>query len=229
MLELLLNDISSDDYGLCLTERPIIPTPQRDVEQIPVRGRNGSLTRKYGYMDIDIPVRLNLMTDALKGDVRHLKTWLLDATRLQFSDDSVYYLVNNVSVGDIENEISEYGVFDVIFNCKPFQHEDVSQLIYPPALFYNPGTEKAYPVLRITMTGTVIYNINGREFSLTYDGTITVDSEMGMAYVGKTPMDDRMAGEMPYLDPGQNDITYGIQEGQGDMTTMNIAYRVAYL
>ena len=225
MLELIIDDISSEDYGLCLMERPIIPTPERDVEQTPIRGRNGSLTRKYGYMDIDIPVTLNLMTDALKGDVRMLKPWLLNATKLQFSDDGVYYIVNHVSMGDVGNEIAEYGVFDAVFNCKPLACEDVVYSpLTAPGTIYNPGTEKSLPYIKVTGTGNVSLIINGRAFSMTLTDYIEIDSELGYTHRGVPGMDDKVNGELPYLDPGANAISWG-----GTVTSVEIRTKAVYL
>ena len=226
MLELIIDDISSEDYGLCLTERPIIPTPIRDVEQINVRGRNGSLTRKYGYLDIDIPVRLNLMTDALKGDVRALKPWLLNGAKLQLSDDSVYYVINNTVVGDIENEIAEYGVFDVVFNCKPFAIEDI---IFPAitvkgATVYNPGTATADPYIKVTGSGSITLTINGRGFLMTLTDYIEIDSELGYTYRGTAGMDDKVNGKLPTLDPGANVVSW-----TGTVTKVEIKTKAVYL
>ena len=181
MLELLINDISSADYDLCVFERPIIPTPERDVERINVRGRHGSLTKKYAYKDINIPITLNLMTDALKADVRYIKAWLLNGTKLQFSDDTVYYIVNNVVMGDVENEIEEYGLFDIVVNCKPFQYED---------------------------SGAITLDINGRDFLMTLTDYIEIDSELGYTYRGTAGMDNKVNGELPILDIGSNTISW---------------------
>ena len=226
MLELLINDISSADYDLCVYERPIIPTPERDIEQINVRGRHGSLTKKYAYKDINIPVRLNLMTDALKADVRYIKAWLLNGTKLQFSDDTVYYIVNNVVMGDVENEIEEYGLFDIVVNCKPFQYEDVT---YQPitvkgTVIHNPGTVESEPYIKVTGTGAVTLDINGRDFLMTLTDYIEIDSELGYTYRGTAGMDDKVNGELPILDIGSNTISW-----TGSVTKIEIKTKVAYL
>ena len=225
MLELIIDDISSEDYGLCLMERPIIPTPIRDVEQINVRGRNGSLTRKYGYLDIDIPVRLNLMTDALKGDVRALKPWLLNGTKFQLSDDSVYYVINNVVMGDVENEIAEYGLFDITFNCKPFAYEDISPFtLTASGTVYNPGTEKALPYIKVTGSGAITLDINGRDLSMTLTDYVVIDSELGYAYRGTAGADNLINGELPYLEPGSNVISW-----TGTVTSVEVKYKAVYV
>ena len=225
MLELIIDDISSEDYGLCLMERPIIPTPERDVVQIPVRRRNGSLTRKYGYLNIDIPVRLNLMTETLKADVRALKPWLLNGTKLQLSDDSAYYVINNVVMGDIENEIAEYGLFDVTFNCKPFAYEDISPVtLTASGTIYNPGTEKALPYLKVTGSGAITLDINGRDLSMSLTDYVEIDSELGHAYRGQAGADNLINGEPPYLDPGANVISW-----TGTATSVEVRYRVVYV
>lgn len=228
MLELIINDISSSDHGLCLFERPNIPTPERDVEQKFIRNRHGSLTKKYGYKDIEFPVTLNLMDEEMKPKLREIKAWLLNADRIQFSDDHMYYQVNFSRVGSIENEIAEYGLFDVTFNCKPFQYEDrqVQTITTTGTKIYNPGTVEALPRMSIYGVGEVTIDINGRDFIVT--PAVTVDSELGYAYINLggiyTPRDNVMAGELPYFDVGENIISW-----TGNVTSIDITYKAVYL
>ena len=225
MLELLINDISSADYDLCVYDRPIIPTPERDVEQINVRGRHGSLTKKYAYKDINIPITLNLMTDALKADVRYIKAWLLNGAKLQFSDDAVYYIVNNVVMGDVENEIEEYGLFEIVVNCKPFQFEDITFApLTAPGTIYNPGTVESQPYIKITGSGAITLDINGRDFLMTLTDYIEIDSELGYTYRGTAGMDDKVNGELPILDIGNNTISW-----TGTVTKIEIKTKAVYL
>lgn len=225
MLELLLNDVSSADYGLCLYERPIIPTPERDVESVFVRGRNGSLTKKYAWMDMTMQVTLNLMEDDLKPEIRALKPWLLNATKLQLSDDHVYYEVINVSVGEIETEIAEYGVFDVTFTLRPFQYVDKTPVtLTATGTIYNPGTETALPYIKVTGSGAVTLDINGRNIGMTLTDYIEIDSELGYAFRGTAGADNLINGELPILTPGNNVISW-----TGTVTSVQIKYRAVYV
>ncbi len=53
MLHLIVDGKSLKEYSLSIYERPNIPTPKMRVEEIEVDGRDGSLTRKKGYSNID--------------------------------------------------------------------------------------------------------------------------------------------------------------------------------
>lgn len=228
MLELIVDNKSSYDFGLYLFERPPIPTPAVDVEQVPIRGRNGTLTKKYGYKDINIPIRLNLVDKELKPKLREIKAWLMNAKKISFSDDDFYYQVNYSIVGDIENKFRKHGIFDVTFNCKPFQYEDrqVQTITTTGTKIYNPGTVEALPRMSIYGSGEVTIDINGRDFMVT--PAVTVDSELGYAYINLggiyTPRDDKMAGELPYFDVGENIISW-----TGNVTSIDITYKAVYL
>lgn len=223
MLELILNGISSKTFGITLRERPVIPVPDRDVEQIQVRGRNGSLTRKYKYNNMDFTVRLSMYSRTIKPDLRQVKAWLLNATKLEISDDVGYYIVDKVSVGDIENTFRKIGVFEVVFNCKPFIYKDivVPAKTVTPFTVVNNGTVEAEPIIKITGSGNITLNIGGRGFNIVgLANTITIDSEMGSSYNGTTPMDNKTNGELPYLDVGSNVISY-----TGTVTKVEISYK----
>lgn len=225
MLELILNDIGSTDFDICLFDRPTIPTPERDVESVPIRGRNGSLTKKYAWLDMTMTVTLNMISDGLKPDIRMIKPWLLNATKLQLSDDDVYYDVLNVSVGDIENEMAEYGVFDVMFTLRPFQYQDkASTTLTAPGTIYNPGTETALPYIKVTGSGSITLDINGRDLSMTLTDYVEIDSELGYAFRGTEPADNLINGEPPILTVGNNLISW-----TGTVTSVEVKYRAVFV
>lgn len=223
-MELIIDGLSSADYGLCLYDRPIIPTPERDTETVPVRGKNGSLTREYGWKDIEIPVRLNLLSDELKEDVRSIKAWLLRAREICF-EAGYFYKVSKVKMGSIENEIAEYGLFEVVFTCKPFQHSPPATItLTAPGKLYNPGTETAEPYIKVTGSGAVILDIGGRDIGMNITGYIEIDTELGYAFKGAFGADDKVNGELPVLTPGENAISW-----IGTVTEVKVIYKAVYL
>lgn len=216
-LEIIIDGIVGSEHKLSLVERPKIPTPKRDMEYISVQGRHGSLTRFNNYEDIKVEVELNMLEgENIKRFIRRAKAWLMNAKKLQFSDDmEVYYKVKSVDIGDVENEIELYGIFEVEFLCAPFAYmEDGDRsirLATSPVELYNYGTYQSEPVFTIKRTGlvdTIVY-VNGDAFKITGANTdVIVDSE-NMEFYGKVlnpqPV---MTGEFPELQVGKNTISW---------------------
>lgn len=227
-MHLILDNISSLDHGLCLYERPNIPTPKRDVEKINIRGRNGSLTKEYAWQDITFDVTLNILEDSsIKPDTRTIKQYILKAKTLKMSDESYYYQIIDVEMSDIQNEIEQYGLFTVSFSCKPFQCLDktVAAITTSPSTVVNSGTVEADPVIKVTGIGNITLSVNGRGFLLIgITDYITIDSAMGFSYRLTAGMDHKTNGTMPYLDPGNNVVSW-----TGTVTKVEITYKEAYL
>ncbi|EAG5116383.1 phage tail protein, partial [Listeria monocytogenes] len=40
--QIFIDDVSCNDYDLCVAERPLLKTPEQDVEIREIRGRNGA-------------------------------------------------------------------------------------------------------------------------------------------------------------------------------------------
>lgn len=222
-MEIIINGTTNDMVKIY--ERPPIPTPEQDVEHIQIRGRDGSLTKKHGYKDIPIPVIFNLMEESAKDELRYIKSWILGAQTILFSDDTVYYQVKSVDVGDIENDIEEYGLFTVTFTCAPFQYMDMPALKKTtPFTLITPGTYKSLPKIKVTGSGSVTLTINGRSFQMTLTDHINIDSELGYTYRGTAGMDNKVNGELPYLDPGTNIITWS-----GTVSEIELEYKAVFL
>lgn len=224
-MDLIIDGISSSEYGFCLFERPNIPTPERDVEHVQIRGRNGSLVKKYGWLDIEIPVQLNLLSDDLKSDLRAFKAVILNAQEITFTDDNGFYKVNNVRMSDIENEVAEYGLFDVAFVCKPFLYVLVPKVtLSAPGTIYNPGTENAEPYIKVTGSGLITLDIDGRDILLNLTNYVEIDTEKGYAHKGTAGADNLVNGYLPILTPGYNNISW-----TGTVQTVEIEYKAVYL
>ncbi|MGQ7075279.1 hypothetical protein ACUN90_27940, partial [Escherichia sp. SP-MK2] len=50
----------ASDYGICMVERPVIPTAEQEVEHIEVSGRHGSLTKKGAFKDVPLKIKFNM-------------------------------------------------------------------------------------------------------------------------------------------------------------------------
>jgi len=227
MLELYIHGKSSSEFGLSIAETPSIPSPERDVQQIPIRGRHGSLTKKYGYKDIEFDIALNILdTRGIKEQIRLIKAWILNAERLQLSDDSAYYRIKHAFIPEIDNEINLYGSFNASFVAHPFQYKDNEIVTFNSAgtLIYN-GTVESLPMIRVFGAGTGQITINSKVIHLSnIDSYMDIDSENEVTFKEQNPRNDDMVGAYPVLIPGENTISWS-----GGITKIEIDAREAYL
>ncbi|WP_347369205.1 phage tail domain-containing protein, partial [Bacillus thuringiensis] len=142
MLDIGIDTELASDYRICIVDRPVIPAAKQKVEHIEVPGRHGSLTKKGAFEDVPLKIKFNLLEDEnIKPLIRRIKAWFLNGKTLYFTDDEVYRKIKSVEIGDIVNEMEEYGEFEVNFTLDPFEYtEDVNLKLTEPGIFYNPGT-----------------------------------------------------------------------------------------
>ena len=211
-LYIILDGEPSATYPFCLTQRPNIPTTKQEVEKMTLPQRDGSLTIKRGYLDRDITLEFNILEDRnIKQDIRYFKDYLLGKRTLQFSDDDVYYRINNVEVDDFQNEIEEYGIGTVKMDLEPFEYAVTSPIfLYEHERLINIGTHDALPKITIYGIGDIKIMCNNQ--SVEFIGItdyITIDSELLLAYrKNNEKMDYKMIGEFPIFSGKYVDISW---------------------
>lgn len=209
MLKTLLDGQFPDNLPFCLTERPIIPTPDMDYDDIEIPGRDGTLTIENGYKNITIPCEYNILEDYnVKALTRKIKAFFLNKKTLRFSDDTVFYKIKKIQFSDIENDIEEYGLFKITFELDPFQYELTSAFdITKPGIITNPGSYKSLPYLKIYGSGTLVINNQSIIIQDVAD-YIELDCDIGNAYKGQLDMNEHMRGEFPFFKVGENSISW---------------------
>ena len=207
-----------------MVDRPSVPSPKLKYTEINVKGRNGSYYEKYGYEDIDYKLTFNYLeepeTGTFKLQMRKIRHWLYMATRLELSDEpDVYYEVKKVEIGDAENDIVEFGFFDVTFTLAPFakiiENNPLEYEKEPGNLeivFDNRTIVNSEPKILIYGSGDCsIYVNNGEPIKLTgIDGSIIIDSERKLTYkndsngVHMNQSSKQSSNAYPELIPGDN-------------------------
>ncbi|MDR5045597.1 phage tail protein [Bacillus thuringiensis] len=226
MLDIGIDNQLASDYGICMVERPVIPTAEQEVEYIEVSGRHGSLTKKGAFKDVPLKIKFNMLEEEnIKPLVRRMKAWLMNGKTLYFTDDDVYRKIKHVVVGDIVNEIEEHGEFEVDFKLDPFEYtEDVNLKLTKPGVIYNPGTIESDPKFWIVGNGTFRITINDVSFQIKdVNGSVVIDSEVLEAYTDTISMNNKMVGQFPILNMGENKI-----EWSGAIQFMEIRPRWRY-
>ncbi|WP_002145576.1 hypothetical protein [Bacillus cereus] len=228
MFDVRINEKLGRDYHLCMVERPNIPTAKEKVEFIDVPGReNGSLTKKNGYEDVTFKITFNLLEDYnIKPLLRRIKAWLLNAKILSFTDDYVYRKIKSVEIGDIDNEIEEYGKFEVTFKANPYEYAIEQPItITNPVTIMNQGTLHSLPKLTIYGTGNITIQINGISFQVKgVNPFVIVDSDLMECYYNTTPMNDKMVGKFPIFKNDENTISW-----TGSVSKIDIETRWRYI
>jgi len=225
-LHLVVDGIFDNDMLVALVDRPKISNPDYEYESEYVDGRNGSLNRLKYIKDVTEKVEFNILEDfPVKEKLRQIKSWLFDCKKIYFSDDIVYRKVKYVDIGDIDNEIAEYGSFEVTFTCDPFEYRlgDDEVTITKEGTILNRGTIFSLPKLEILGNGQGTITINGSpiKLNLTVEHAY-IDSEIQEIYKDNTNLGLSMIGEFPSLVPGNNDIKI---EGNFDSVKFNVRER----
>ncbi|WP_439874861.1 phage tail domain-containing protein [Bacillus mycoides] len=211
MLDIGIDTELASEYRICMVDRPSIPTAKQKVEHIEVSGRHGSLTKKGAFEDVSFKVKFNLLEEEnIKPLLRRIKAWFMNGKTLYFTDDEVYRKIKHVEIGDITNEIEEYGEFEVEFTLDPFEYVTVAPIVLTkPESILNPGTVESEPKLVIYGSGDITVTINDVSFRIKgVANSVTVDSELLESYVGTTSMNSKMIGKFPLFKNGINSILW---------------------
>lgn len=223
--KLKINGIYTDEYGFKPKGRIEVPTAEQRTEHVVIKGRDGSLTKNYGYEDIFLPAHFTMYdTDkGFKPRFRKAKHHLLNAKDLVFDDDNeIYYKVKAVRIETAENSIKQFGEFTVNFTLDPFMYELDNEpiTITSQTTIVNDG-HTALPIITAQVSGTGNIYINDQEIIIQdVNGSITIDSEMQNAYRAGSPpqnMNDKMIGKFPILKHGDNVIEF-----DGDISELEI-------
>ncbi|MGE6619235.1 phage tail domain-containing protein [Bacillus mycoides] len=207
MLDIGIDNQLASDYGICMVERPVIPTAEQEVEHIEVPGRHGSLTKKGAFKDVPLKIKFNLLEEEnIKPLIRRMKAWLMNGKTLYFTDDDVYRKIKHVTIGDIVNEMEEHGEFEVEFTLDSFEYVTTVPLVLTkPEIILNYGTIESFPKLEVYGNGDIRIMINEVSFQIKgVNNSVMIDSELLIAYTGALPI--KTIGEYPIFKVGENSI-----------------------
>jgi len=210
-----INDIDTASKGIHPIDRAPVPSPEEDIEHVEIKGRHGTLTKKYAFLDISYPLEFYINESMpFKQAFRRAKQFLLDAKTLRFSDDEdVHYRVKSIRIDTAENVIVKYGRFTVEFTLMPFQYEaNETRTITGRTVFNNPAYE-SQPYIKATCSGNGKIFVNGEEIQITgINGTIEIDCELMNAYrktTGNiTNLNNHMVGDFPVFKHGNNVVEF---------------------
>lgn len=161
-----------------------------------------------------------------KSKLSDLFNWLDGFGKLETSNDlGGFFKAHVVSQRTVSRYSLNYDYVQVIFKISPpFFYLNSGETPIPvgaPRSLINPGNHIAKPYIKITGTGDIDLDINGRVCSFTgLTDYIEIDSETEYAYRDTANQGDKMQGDFPYFHPGTNNITW-----TGNVTNLEIIPR----
>lgn len=203
------------DFGVVVSSIGTHKTPVRDVEDVVVAGRNGTLTIDKGrFENIELSY-IAMILDDFNANFDAFKAFLMSCRgykRLEDSFDPAYFRLAKIH-NDIDPDVitlDAAGKFEIPFNCDPrrFLKEGEDTITFTASgTIYNPTYYDAKPLLRVVGTGTI--TINGKVITITTNPTyVMIDLETLNAYNGSTNMNDKVSiADGTVLASGENTIT----------------------
>ena len=193
----------------------IYPIPYRDEELIEHTGKYKPYERTFEFLVVD------------EDQISILNKWLDGYGKLTtFKDPGGYFkahVIGPVSYDELAR-IREKVAVDFKIN-PPFFYLNSGDTPLPfttsPAVINNPGTHHAEPLIKVTGSGNITLDINGKIIQLTgVVDHIYIDSESEYVYKGTNNEGDKMVGDFPVLNPGVNNMTW-----TGTVTSIEIIPR----
>lgn len=211
----------AEDYDIYIIERPDVPVPEIDREQITIPGRDGDLYMSDKTVkDIQIHINMNFMTepDRWGEKFREAKAWLLGNQTgiLRLSDDQEwFYRVKKVSIGTSERTCKEIGKFQAVFVCSGYTYREDGATSHTIEDVKRNNWEKCQPIYVIKGDANCTLTVNGKPFKVNVGQKCRIDTERQLTYRDDGQLanaDVKGDYEDLYLQGGENtiEITPGV-------------------
>ena len=194
------NGKTSAEMGLVIEHAPEYGIPERVVDMISVRGRNGDVAIDTGaYANVQQVYHVYFDgrgdTTSFQKAARDIASWLMGSKgymRLEDTyDPDVYRMAIINQAETMNNFMDKLGRFDVVFNCKPQRflksgeaEIDILNQGTPTAYEYNNQYMPSKPLFILTGNGTICqyysaagYPVQGFTVSNNSGKTMYVDCE----------------------------------------------------
>lgn len=207
---------SLDEFNTFFDGSKSFGTPEKEYDLISIPGRSGDLSIfKDRYKDIVISFPCFIREDFVKN-FRNLTQYLNSLNgyqRLETSKEPNYFR-KALFLGAVEpttGPFNKSGKFELKFRCNPQRWLKSGEHWYAFSgygnKFFNPTTQPAKPLIRVSGVGTV--TVGKRSFTIQnapgYD-YIDVDCDICDAYSGNVNLNNKFHGRFPVLDPGENQV-----------------------
>ena len=204
------NNKKAEDMDIKTISLPDIKLSDERKTETTIPGRDGFLTELDGYDGDTKEVKADFIGTREKA--LRVAQWLKGEGEVVFGNiPDRYYkarINNMIPISQIiENQMY---TFPIEFRCQPYGYlldgkEEIT-ITSGTILNHNKADTESLPIITINGTGPCTFTINNRTFNISeIGGSITINSLMKLVYNDKG---DKMTGKFPYLDIGENLITF---------------------
>ena len=211
------------DFGLVASGSGTHNAPERDVEVVPVAGRNGELTfdkGRYKNIVVSYPV---FISKKFTENARAARNWLASKVGYKRLEDSYHPESFRMAMfsGPMDFDVKFLncaGETTLNFNCKPQRYLKSGEYAIrfdADGRLYNPTACEAQPIVTVYGNGAGGINVGGAVVAIKeMTDVLILDSELLDAYrkVGDGPKENKnntiRAPVFPRLAPGDNIVSF---------------------
>lgn len=213
---LTYDGVSSDTFGLYVGFAGVENAPARNIESIPIPGRNGALTIDNGYYENIEVVYQCMIRQNFETNISAARAFYLSRKGYKRLSDTAnpgeYRLARYVAGLEVTpSQMRQQGAFRLIFDCQPqrfLTSGETATTITSSGSVTNPTRFDAKPIIRVYGTGS--FTVGSTTISISQNpGYIDIDSEMLSAYYETANCNSYVTGEFPVFPPGQTGIVLG--------------------
>lgn len=214
---LTFGKINTKNFNAFVSGESTFVTAERDIEVIPIPGRNGTLSVDNGRFHNVSIVYPCFIVDSFRANYDALRAAFLSESGynklIDTYDPDHYRRARCTAAIDPEmTQLNRHGKFDLAFDCDPRRFlvsGDKVVTFSANGSIKNPTLYNALPFIRAYGTG--YFEISGVRMTITSANTYTdIDCELQEAYKGSTNCNGNITlnnGEFPKLIPGVNQVT----------------------
>lgn len=203
----VFNDVNSNDLGIIVKNMPIVPLAEKDIESVPISGRNGNLHIDNGtYRAISYTISC-VITDVSKID--NIKRTFSGTSKLILSKYADRYFVatikNQVNFEKYLNVIQE---FPLQFELQPiaYSNELIEKTISSSTNSFEVGGNVCIGP-KILVNGIGTFTINNTTIQVLESG-ITIDCDLMNCVKNNLNINNKVIlDKFPILNPENNEIT----------------------
>lgn len=205
------NGISCSYAGVVLKESLGMMIPAQRGEEVAVAGRDGKLWIDENAADsMDKILQIWIPPTS---DILFVRNWLRGSGRLKLEKDSLYSYDARISEMIDYLPLNGGGGWsaNVPVSLAPYATLDKESVfsVASGTTIKSTAPVRTYVRLVLQGSGDAIVNLGRRQITLpNISNNTVIDGVAREAYIGSTLRSGDMAGEWPYLDPGETVITY---------------------
>lgn len=186
--EITYNGVSSEDMGVIVTKLPDFHRAPRRITQTDVPGRSRPVIKDEGGYDT---YQTELEINANGVPLSEIYDWLRGEGWMVSSDDEDFmayvYLYGQIDDDRFRVEGECFDNLRLTLTVEPYRREADERAIVltQEGTFGGRGHDAALPLITVTGSGDVSLMVNGSTVLIDgLDGSLTLDSDAGVAYTG---------------------------------------------